>query len=116
MLQLSLRYDSAIEKKICQRPTDHSCKGAVENPERICIAAGDVAFKIGGEDKDSGSSAGIRGERTRCRNGLDYAAARVYRCLSPRIKWLRIEIYGRHPARLELILTQRTEIAGSMQP
>lgn len=65
------------------------------------VTAGDVAFKVDGQDGDSSDGAAIESSRTRCfRNRSSGALAGARWRLRP-----RIEIYRWHSEGLELILT-----------
>ena len=106
---MKLRGAVLTRDKRWQGSAQNICGGAAEDLQRCFVAAGDFAVKIGGEDCDSHGRAGLGRS---CMQG--FGAGTAWTDAPWRLR-LRIEIHWWHPARLELILTQRADVAGSMK-
>lgn len=85
-----------------QRSAQNVGRSAAEYLQGGIVATGEVAFKVGRKDRNPVGCAGIGGSRRRCQGNTARVESGAGWCLR-----LRIEVYRWHPARLDLILTQR---------
>lgn len=110
-LQLALPGIVVTVEESCQPSTQRFRWVTAEDFQGSFVATRNVALEVSGKNCDSFAWAGIGSIRTqRFRSATACTMARARRRLR-----LRIEVYRWHSAGLELILTQGTGIARSMQ-
>src|ERR1022692_1746519 len=112
LMQLTLFSGVPIGDKSCQRSAQDISGRAAEHSQGNFVAASDFAVQVGGQDGNPGAQAGIDSSPTQ-RFGAGTACVGTG---SRRRLRMRIEIGRWHSARLELILTQRTDVAETMPP